>query len=53
MLISVKILGACTMDEIRTALKQNLSIDFKRFFIIFRDISGFESSAKKFASPHL
>jgi len=47
-LISVKILGAYTMEEIPAMLKQNLNVDFKKFFIIFRGIEGFESSIKKF-----
>ncbi len=46
-LINPKIIGAHTMDEILYSIKRNLGVDFKHFFVVFRDIDGFAPLIKK------
>ncbi len=47
-LINPKILGGNTMEEVLASFKRNMNIDFRYFFVIFRGIDGFASSAKKY-----
>jgi len=46
-LISTKILGTYTQEELRLNIKQNLAIDTKKFFIVFAGIDSFEPNMKK------